>query len=200
MAMNWFYSKKRIVSQKNKEILVRRTWGVWEVTVDGCGETTEYTRAMWKEAFGKVNSPAQVRSILMLGLAAGGQIKTLHKRFPRCEITAVEFDEEMLQLARELALHKPYSFPHVVFGDARDVVLTLQETFDLIIVDLFVGEEPPFFVTEPAYIATLRSKLSEGGRILVNVYLHPDYLAPWKEAFSGHIQWKFRLNHLGLFW
>src|ERR1700677_4526451 len=97
--MKWFSEKNRYHSNRNGIINVRRILGEWGVSVDGCGHTTEYTNAMWKDAFKRLaKKGTRVQSVLMLGLGAAGGISYLHKSFPECQVTAIEYDSEMITI------------------------------------------------------------------------------------------------------
>jgi spermidine synthase len=202
--MGFLFKNTSRMSKKNGTISVyKEPFAPWQVSVDDCGQTTMYTHAMWVDLFKRQSGlfkNRQVQTILMLGLGAGGQVGTLHKQFLNCALTAVEYDEEMVTLARELGLHKPFPFPEVLLGDAKDVVPQIQKKFDLIIVDLFAGPEPSPLGQDEAFITQLRERLTEHGVLLMNVYQRKEYLPTAQKLFACSDLWKFRLNHLGAFW
>ena len=191
-------------SEKNGAIQVYKDmFGPWEVSVDDCGQTTSYTYAMWVNAFKRLRTQLpknNVKKVLMLGLGAGGQIGTINKTFPHCTLTAVEYDKEMVQLAHETQLYKPFPFPNVLLGDAKDVVPTIQDSFDLIILDLFAGPEPSPLGHDEQFIGQLRERLTPKGLLLINVYQRAEYLETAKRLFTNSSLWQFRLNNLGAFW
>lgn len=191
-------------SNKNGAISVYKTlFSPWQISVDDTGQTTEYTYAMWVHLFKRLRklfTTRPVQKILMLGLGAGGQIATLHTQFPASSLVVVEYDEEMLALTKELKLYEPHPFPEVLIGDAKDVVPTIQETFDLIIVDLFAGEEPSPLGNDKQFLESLRARLTQDGVLLMNVYKRKEYLETARPLFAHNDTWMFRLNHLGAFW
>lgn len=199
--MKWFRERHTRQSEKNERIDIARTFGVWEVVVNNTGQTTPYTHSMWEDAFIRLKKRGNAaRSVLMLGLGAGGQIKQLHQAFPGCTVTVVEYDPEMIRIAGELALHKPFPFPTILQGDARDVVQKLTAQYDLILVDLFHGEEPsPLTHSEP-FLQHVRERLSPSGTLIINVYQKKEYLGAAQQIFPNKELWTFRQNHLGAFW
>src|SRR4051812_24863559 len=122
--MSWLYEKKICMSEKNGIITAIRRFGRWQVSVDGCGQTTRYTRAMWIYAIKRLKkiAPQKNMHILMLGMGAGGEIRTLNRIFPNCVITVVEYDQVMIDLAHELNLHRGYPEPTLMYGDAGKVI------------------------------------------------------------------------------
>ncbi len=198
--MKWFKESYIQTSEKNGRILVRRDFGAWSVYVNDYAQTNH---AMWRDAMKRIRAIKKMRrapEILMLGLGAGGEIKTLHTFFPECAITAVDYDPQMIELAKKLQLHMPFPFPAVLLGDASQVVPTIKKSFDLIIFDLFLGPEPSPLVKDEQFITALKERLGEGGVLLINVYKRPEYFAVAESVFSQKEIWKYGVNNLGAFW
>lgn len=200
-----FFSKRFTrSSKKNGNIFVYKDlFGPWQVSVDNTGQTTQYTYAMWVDLFKRLQplfKTRQTKRILMLGLGAGGQIATLHDQFPDSSLTVVEYDEEMAALTQELGLYKPHPFPTLLLGDAKDVVPSISEQFDLIIIDLFAGEEPSPLGADEKFLEAIRARLTSRGVLLMNVYKRKEYLETAAKFFENNQIWMFRLNNLGAFW
>lgn len=201
--MKWFSERYTYKSDKNGDILVRRILGVWRVSVDNCGQTTGYTRAMCVDAMKRVSRmrpDLAVSSVLMLGLGAAGDIRTLHKQFPNCIITAIEYDPEMVMLAKKLKLYKPFPFPEILLGDASEAVPRIKETFDLIMFDLYHGAEPSPLMQDPQFITKLKELLGAEGVLLINAFRHLEHLSVAEKIFSKTKTWKYRFNNFGAFW
>lgn len=199
--MKWFFEKYVLESAKNGPINVRRRLGEWYVSVNQCGQTSAYTHEMWVDAFERITKQERraVCNVLMLGLGAGGEIKTIHKYFPGCQLTVVEHDPAMIALAKALKLYRPYALPTIVEGDAKEVALAFLERFDLVIVDLFLGEEPSPLLCDRSFVTALTSRLASHGLTLVNACKRSEYLEGFATQFEKTLQWTFRLNNLGLF-
>ncbi len=199
--MSWFLEKLLVHSKKNGRIKAERSFGKWQVWVDGCGQTTIYTNRMWKDAFTRLATFKEQtpKVVLMLGLGAGGGVKLLYKQFPISSITAVEFDPEMIALTKKIKPYAPYPEPEILEGDAAVVVHQLPGGYDLIIVDLFVGPEPSTLCTSKEFIEKLRALLTSTGALIINVNRRPEYLQTAQEAFAHSTVWKFETNTLGAF-
>ena len=199
--MKWFFEKYVLESAKNGSIGVRRRLGEGYVSVAQTGQTSAYTHEMWVDAFGHITKQERLatQSVLMLGLGAGGEIKTIYKNFPGCKLTVVEHDPVMIALAKKLKLYRPYALPAIVEGDAKEVLLQLSEQFNLIIVDLFLGEEPSQLLADRSFVGALASRLAPRGLILINAYKRALYLEALAPQFEKTLRWTFRLNNLGLF-
>ncbi|MBI3573677.1 hypothetical protein HY090_01360 [Candidatus Kaiserbacteria bacterium] len=200
--MSWFSEIRVRQSEKNGTITATRRLGVWSVVVDGCVQTGPETRWMWRDGFEKLRHylfGRKIRTILILGLGAGGEIRDLHRLFPGCRITAVEYDETMVSLAKELNLNHLHPFPDVICADARDAVPGLSGAYDLIVLDLFRGSEPSPLATDPAFLAALDTKLGNEGLIIANTFARLEYLDSLGTYFTLISRWKFGKNNLGIF-
>ncbi len=136
----------------------------------------------------------------MLGLGAGGQVKQIYKQFNPSHFVVVEYDHEMIRLTKELGLYKPFPLPHIVQGDAQEVLVQIRDSFDLIVVDLFHGKDPSPLATNEEFLLSAKKRLTPGGILLINVFEKKEYLQTVKEIFTQSETWKYRYNHLGAFW
>ena len=90
----------------------------------------------------------EVGSILLLGLGGGSVIVSLREKFScRAMITAIDIDPLVIQLASDEFGIRPSETLRVIEEDALKFTTHTRETFDLIIVDLFIDDKVP----EPFY-------------------------------------------------
>ena len=200
--MSWFFEIRERHSDKNGLIRARRDFGTWNVSVENCGQTSPYLDEMWGDAFNRAEAyfgMQSIKSVLMLGLGAGGEVAKIRKRFPNSKLTVVEYDEEMIALAKELKLYKPAPFPEIICDDAATAVPELKGEYDLIIVDMFKGPAPSALSKDAAFLSALASKLSRTGFMLVNVYKGAELFPHIAKHFLMLKQWKFEFNHIGFF-
>lgn len=198
--MSWLFERRTVPSAHNGTIEVHRFLGEWTITVDGCNQTSPYQRQMWAESFARVAvryPTLKVRHVLMLGLAGGGAIRPLYKRFRIETLTVIDHDAQMAAVARDLKLYAPHPEPAIIIADAQEGLMELDRQYDLIIVDLFSGEDPSALCIEPQFIALLKQRLS--GALLVNVYKRAEYLHTIAQRFNDAQIFDFKANRLGLF-
>jgi spermidine synthase len=88
-------------SKFNGWILVTRSGEVW---VGGVKQTSSRYALLWEDAInrGKDLLDRPVTNVLMLGLAGGGALPAIYEGFPFCNITAVEIDPVMVDIAKRL--------------------------------------------------------------------------------------------------
>jgi spermidine synthase len=123
-------------------------------------------------ALGPVIVPA--KSLLVLGMGAGGSIQATRAVAPEIEIDAVEIDPEVVRVAEEffgLPKNDPKLRVHV--ADARPWLAgrEAKSEFDLVHIDLFQGGPyVPFYLTTVEFFRLVRARMAAGGVLLVNVY------------------------------
>lgn len=197
--MSWLYENWTLTSEKNGKISCRRLFGQWEVMVGGCYESAEYVRSLWKDAVRRIPLQTKVKHILMLGLAGGCGIETLHRRFPGCNITAVEWDPTMVTVMDRTKMFALRNRPEILLGDATEIIPTLTRRYDLIVMDLFVGPRVPEVATTASFFKNLMPHLERHGTLLVNAYAQPEILRTVDTFASRWARWKFRLNTVALY-
>jgi len=196
---DWFFSRKQKSSEKNRDLEIRRTLGKWEVLVSGTTQTGPFTASMWQDAL-KKTPERTVQKILLLGLGGAASVHSLHERFPEVNVTAIEYDSAMVEVAKEIGIYRPAPFPRVILGDVREVVPSLSEKFDLIILDVFEGSKLSPAFTDDSFLKALQARLNEGGVLMVNFSGHREAIKNIADRFPKGIIWTFRANTLGAFW
>lgn len=109
------------------------------------------------------------RNVLLLGLGGGSVIKTLRDEFNFIQkITAVEIDPVLIDLAANEFDIKTSEQLDIINGDASEFVQTTSETFDLVIVDLFIDNQVPevFYLTE--FWANITRITATNGYVIFN--------------------------------
>lgn len=108
-------------------------------------------------------------SVLVLGVAGGSVIKTLVDEINfKNNITGIEIDEEVVKIANNyFKLNKISNF-NLIIEDAFEFVLKTQDTYDLIIIDIFQDTVMPSFLFEDYFINHVKEILRVNGFILFN--------------------------------
>ncbi len=181
--------------------MLEKFFGRLMVRAGGVQQTGVELNAIWRYSFKKIRQSVVLKpSVLMLGLGAGGALKDLYTLFPGSSITTVEYDPIMVHLALELQLYKPYPLPKIIEGDAGDILPTLSENFDLIVIDLFQGSKVSSLISQESFLTNLKKILSPRGIILINVFREPQCLEAARRIFTHSSHWKYTSNTIGAFW
>lgn len=119
--------------------------------------------------------PAPER-ILMLGTAAGSLLHFLKHYYPESSITAVDIDTELIeQLLQQGILPPAESRLSYVYDDAAHYIVNCEQTYDLILVDLFYGSQSPTWLLEKESINSLFRLLSRNAALAYNLLIDSDH-------------------------
>jgi spermidine synthase len=113
---------------------------------------------------GILGSPEKKDKILLCGLGGGGLAKHLHESGYTVEV--VELDPRIRNVAREY-----FGLPReieVIINDSRYFIRNSDKKYDLIILDVFRGEEIPSHCFTLEAINEMKAHLTPGGSIIVN--------------------------------
>lgn len=192
-----FFGKTALPSEKNGLIDVRYSFGKAEVYVDGYDQSTGYVDGMWQKALHHVPKSPAPNHILMLGLGGGSAIAYIQKQFPTSKLTVVEWDPVMIALYHGIhSQNKPIS---LLRGDAMEVVPALQETFELVVVDLFTGNKTPEALASHKMVHAIAQVVTPNGFCLLNAFSSLNLPAVFDAHFMRDQEWIYRYNHLFLY-
>jgi len=121
-------------------------------------------------AFKKINwDILEGNRILVLGLGLGSVIYILENKFhKKLDYTAIEIDPEICRLAHQYTLAYIDSFVEVITANGMDFLLSTEEKYDLIIMDIFQSAIIPEIFQTKDYLELLKQKLNVNGFILYN--------------------------------
>lgn len=168
-------------SKYNGHIKVSKSLGFGTyIQAEGLTQSGGIVETIWKQTIRKVKTKKEkvseachqmVKNVLILGLGGGTAAKLVRKNWPEAKITGIDIDPEMIELGKKY-LKLGDSKVKIIINDAKDFLtsfITIRDrSFDLIIIDLYNGEEfPEKFETEN-YIQLVRTVLSSGGMVVFN--------------------------------
>lgn len=125
---------------------------------------------------GKSNPP---RSILMLGLAGGTAFRILRHLLPDCQLTAVDIDEEIVDLAKE-HMGMDELGVEVILGDAYAWLKANRRRFDVVIDDIYLAGITDVFRPQHCdvrMVRDLKRAMAPGGVLVVNLVTGPGHRA-----------------------
>ena len=112
---------------------------------------------------------SNVKKVLVLGLGAGSIIDTIRNDFKSAAyIELIENDPEVIKIAKDEFGINRFENINIINADAYDYVRTSSGKFEVIIVDIFIGNIIPQKFTTPEFIHDLASILEPNGKIIYN--------------------------------
>ena len=191
------FNQKTIGSEKNGKIVVRSTFGKTDIFVGGFHQSSGYIQTMWRKALKQIPKSAPIKTVLMLGLGGGSAVRELQKRFQGCAITVVEWDQEMISLYRQL---NPKNAPIVILeGDATVIVPSMEDTFDLVIVDLFKGNETPKELGNDRMASAIADCVANGKYCILNAFVSLSLPEIFEKYLFQERRWMYKFNTLVLY-
>ncbi len=127
----------------------------------------------------------QVRTALVLGTGLGSAAAILDSLGAKAHTTFVDIDSVVLKLAIELMPERLVSNVTPVCDDAKDFIRDVNNTYDILAVDIFISQDIPSFVTEEQFLRQCRTRINTGGHFILNYIIKND---------EDHAQLKTRLD------
>jgi spermidine synthase len=108
------------------------------------------------------------RRVLFIGLGAGSSPKRMLREFPELQLTAVELDPVVVDVA-----HRWFSVPQtprlrIETGDGRRFLAKQPTRWDVIVIDAFFADAIPAHLVTREFLELARSRLAPGGVIVTN--------------------------------
>jgi len=117
--------------------------------------------------FKPIEDVRKIEDVLILGLACGTSVRQMNMIFDNLEFDGVEIDPEIVEIGKKHFDMKPDNL-NIFIMDARRFIKRTNKKYDLILMDLFLGDRiPPHLITLEFFRET-KKKLKPGGVIMVN--------------------------------
>jgi spermidine synthase len=162
------YRKSSSVSQS-----IEVTWNNGHLVLDS--KNTNYSYGSLQRILRKglknigLENIADMKHILVLGVAGGSVIKTLVEEAGyKDHITGVEIDAEIIAVANTWFKLDEIENLEIIIDDASEFVLKTEEKYDLIIIDVFQDQNMPYFLFDSSFANRIGSLLNTNGYILFN--------------------------------
>ena len=111
------------------------------------------------------------RRILMVGLGGGYLPDLFSRHLPEHDLTVVEVDPLVPELAATYFGFEPAPHVRLVVGDGRDFLAARpEEDFDQIWLDAFSGDYVPLHLSGLEFLGLCRSRLKPGGLLVQNFH------------------------------
>lgn len=201
--MRWLpiYSSKTISSEKNGCLRIVTKFGKTAVIGDGVFQSGRYMQRVFRGMLRMLPRSFAPKKILVVGLGAGGCIPIIQKRFPGGHIIALEYDEVMIELAKQTyLLESEVGGVEIIRGDIKETLPRLRTEYDLVMVDVFCGKKVAPVLTSQEVLSELHRLLSWRGYMFVNLFKEREGVSGAIEGlFSLHKTRRVRFNEIGMY-
>jgi spermidine synthase len=108
-------------------------------------------------------------NLLEIGFGGGRTAWYLHKHMPKLDITCVELDPAVVELAQKHFGVKPEDRFKIVTADGRSYLTKSRDSWNVIMIDAYRGPFVPFHLLTEEFYKVVQSKLKPGGVVVQNV-------------------------------
>lgn len=165
---------ERVESSINGKIQVVKSIGLGTyIQVNNLTQSGGVVHDIWKTALRKLRNQGtkELKNCLILGLGGGSAAKVVRKNWPQAKITGVEIDPTMIEMGRKyLGLDETKT--KVIIGDAYEFInhqlSTINNQYDLIIVDIYIGDKVPEKFETDKFLKLILKLLSGNGVAIFN--------------------------------
>lgn len=166
----------KTTSKISGEIEVKEQLGKYTLHVQGLIQSGGLVKNIWIKPLKKIlNSKFLIRNSLILGLGGGTVVQLIKKHFPEAKIVAIEIDPEVIKIGREyFGLGKTenlkiintnaFTWLHPQYNNG----VYYTESFDLIIIDLYLGNKFPRKAENGEFLKGVKKLLAKNGMVIIN--------------------------------
>jgi len=177
-----YYTIRQDQSRYNGIIKVVMVFNMPRLIINGLVQSGGLVRDIWNKAIKRLKKDKKkVNKALILGFGGGDCAFRIDEYFPKAQITGVEIDSIMIDIANAyFNLHKLKQLK-IEIGDAYKYVARSKEKYDLIIVDIFIGEKTPKKFKSLKFINKLKGLLNKNGVVIYNNLFYKKHKKEAKE-------------------
>lgn len=128
----------------------------------------------FRQLFRKIRiEKLNVGNILILGFGAGSVASILQKEYRiDCKITGVEIDPEVIKIGKEYFYLNSFRNLNLIEVDAFNFMEKNTETFDLVVVDLFIDKDVPIKAETSEFNNFIKKALMPNGHLIFNKWVY----------------------------
>jgi len=131
-------------------------------------------------------------TVLHIGLGGGSIARWLHREFPRLQQTIIEVNSGVIEAAQRFFELPQDKRLRVLQGDATEIIPTLTEKFDLIILDAYTDFDRPEEVKGVEFLKNLSGCINYSGWLVGNAWtMTGDFMEQceiWNSTFAQVLQ------------
>ena len=160
------------VTKFNGEVTVVRSFAFGTyIQVDGLTQSGGVVDDIWRTTLKKIRRTLTTNhQSLILGLGGGSAARRIKKNWPEAKITGVEIDPVMVEMGKKyLGLDKLNI--DIKVEDAYEFTTEnskLKTKYDLILVDIYLGDEYPEKFESGKFLNSINNLLTESGVAVFN--------------------------------
>ena len=105
--------------------------------------------------------------VLNLGFGCGSIERFFIAQYPELEITSLEASAEVIRLAKDYFFFR--NEQSIVYSSAEEYLSNKNKAYDIVLCDIFEGEEHPACLYDSVFYANIATHLDETGVLAINL-------------------------------
>jgi spermidine synthase len=180
----------------NGRIVVKRDLLGYRVQVNNLTQSGGQVAVVWNKGLKELYKlPTWLpNQVLLLGLGAGSNAKVVSRLWPKSQMVGVELDPIMVEIGNKYFGLGEMGNLTIHLEDALDYTTKMtqktQNSFDLILVDLYQGEDYPSKFEGHKFLSCLATLLCPKGVVIFNCLFYGMH-KPSAEKFLSRVQRTF---------
>jgi len=143
-------------------------WGTY-IKGGGLTQSGGIMSSVWKSALKNLKKrKINFKKVLILGLGGGDVARMVSEFWSGSTITGVEIDQIMVDLGKKYLGLKENEVEIIIKDAAKFVKKKPKGKYDLVLIDLYVGDNVPEKINSPNFFKSVRKFLKKDGILVVN--------------------------------
>jgi len=166
---------EKFQSSFNGEILVvKELSGKIVMRVGGISQSGGLVEKIWRQSLSNIQYLiSDINSVLILGLGCGTVAELINEKWPKAQMTGIEIDPAVVKIGKKYFGLDKIGELKIIIGDAIQKITNPQlpvtnHPFDLILIDLYRGQEFPKEAESEQFLNGLKKILNKDGLIIFN--------------------------------
>lgn len=156
-------------SRHNGEIKVVATFEGIKIVVGGVSQSGWLVKKVWQAGVDKISKLDFLpRKVLILGLGGGSCAELVAKAYPMARIVGVDIDPVIVELGKKYLNLGKIKNLKFIRADAAKWILRQKDKFDLVLIDLYKGENFPKKFLTPTFVKQTKRITSRDGIVAFN--------------------------------
>jgi spermidine synthase len=159
------------ISKINGQINLKSSYGHLTLFTNNIPQSGGEFVHMWHSVVSYISkTEINPKNILILGVGGGTVIMDLSKRFPKTNITGIEIDPVIIEMAKSHFHLREINNLNLITKDAINWINNNSQnlTYDIIVVDLFIHKFNPTKSRQYKFLNNLKKILSNDGILIFN--------------------------------
>ena len=203
--MSLFIREDYFESELNGKLVLRRHFlRGWCLSIpEGEFYSSSYLEKVWRKTLNELGKNFLPRDILVLGCGAGCILNDIQKRWPESQVDALDFDPIIIEIGHKIYENLSGGQFNFVISEADLYTKNLSKKYDLMVLDIFVKDQPSELLKNKEFIEKIYNLLCPGGTVVVNFAtqisgMSDEIAQAWQSKFSDQEIFSCHTNHLFL--